>query len=64
MPRRTRSVFTLDRVLNKQGERVAELLHRHIGQCVDFYSRGESCHDDGAEAVDQSLDHQDTEIHH
>ena len=42
---------------------VAEVLHRHIGKGVDFHSGGKGGHHNGAEAVDQSLYHKDTEVH-
>lgn len=42
---------------------VAEVLHRHVGEGVDLDCGSKGCHDDSAEAVDQSLDHQDTEVH-
>lgn len=46
------------------GKGIAKVLHRHVGKRIDLYSCGEGRHDSGAEAVDQTLDHQDAEIHH
>ncbi len=48
---------------DKQGEGIAEFLYRHISQGIDLYCSGKGCHDSGAETVDQSLDHQDAEVH-
>ena len=49
---------------DKGGKGVAEVLHRHIGEGVNLHRRREGGHDRGAKAVDQSLYHQDPEVHH
>ena len=36
---------------------------RDLQEVVDLDCGSKGCHDDSAEAVDQSLDHQDTEVH-
>ena len=48
---------------NECGKGVAKILHRHIGEGVDLHSGSKGRHDNGAEAVDKSLHHKDTEIH-
>ena len=48
---------------DKGGKCVAEVLHRHIGKGVDFYSGGKGGHHNGAEAVDKPLHHKDAEVH-
>ena len=45
------------------GEGIAEILHRHIGKGINLYGSGKGCHNNRAEAVDESLYHKDTEIH-
>ncbi len=45
------------------GESVAEILHRHVGEGVNFHRGGKSRHHHGAEAVDQPLDHEDAQVH-
>ena len=49
---------------NEGGEGVSEILDGHVGEGVDFHGGGESGHDRWAEAVDQSLDHENPQIHH
>ena len=49
---------------NKKRKGVAEFLGRHVGQCVDLHRHRKSRHDHCSETVYQTLDHQDTEIHH
>ena len=44
---------------NESGEGVSEILDGHVGERVDFHGGGKGCHDGGAEAVDQPLDHED-----
>ena len=44
-------------------EGVAKILHRHIGKGIDLHRCRKSRHDDRAEAVDQTLHHQDAKIH-
>ena len=46
------------------GKRVAEILHRQIGEGVDLDRRRKRSHYGGAEAVDQTLHHQNAEVHH
>ena len=48
----------------KGGKRVAEVLHGHIGECIDFDRRGKCCHNGRAEAVDKPLHHQNAEVHY
>ena len=48
---------------DEQGIGVAKFLSRHIGDGVNFHSGGKGCHDGGAKAVDQPLNHQDAEVH-
>ena len=45
------------------GERVAEILHRHIGKGINFDRRCKGRHDDRAKTVDQALHHQDAKVH-
>ena len=59
-----RSVFPRPEILgNKDGKSIAEILYREIGKGINFYSCREGRHDRGAEAVDQTLDSQNTQIH-
>ena len=44
-------------------ECVAKILHRHIGKGIDLHRCRKGRHDDRAEAVDQTLHHQDAKIH-
>ena len=48
---------------DKGGKSVPEILYGHIGKSVDLDCRGKSGHNDGAEAVDQSLHKQNSQIH-
>ena len=48
----------------EDGIGIAELLGGHISQGINFHTGSKGRHDGGAEAVDQSLNHQDAEIHH
>ena len=48
---------------DKRGERIAEILGRHIRECVDFHHSRKRGACGKAEAVDQPLDHQDAEVH-
>ena len=48
---------------NECGKSVAEILHRHIGESVDFHCGGKGSHHDRTEAVDKSLHHQNSEVH-
>ena len=48
---------------DKQRVRISKLLRRHISDCVDFHGSSEAGHDCCAEAVDQSLNHQNAEVH-
>ena len=48
---------------NKDGERIAEILHRQIGKGVDFDRRCKRRHDHRAKAVDQPLHGQDAQVH-
>ena len=45
------------------GERVAEILHRHIGKGINFDRRCKGRHDDRAKTVDKALHHQDAKVH-
>ena len=44
---------------NKDGERIAEILHRQIGKGINFDRRCKRRHDHRAKAVDQPLHSQD-----
>ena len=48
----------------ENGKCVSEVLHRHIGNGVDFYRYRKCRHNSRTEAVDKSLYHQYAEIHY
>ena len=62
---RANAIFFFGAVIlsDEGGECVAEILHGHIGEGVDFYRGGKCGHDGRPEAVHQALYHQNTEIH-
>ena len=64
-PFRMRSSLPRAVVLGDEGgEGVAEVLDRQIGEGVDLHPGGEGRHHRVPEAVDQTLDHEDAQVHH
>lgn len=49
---------------NKGGKGISEFLYRHIGERVYFYCCRKGGHDYSAKTVDQSLYHENAQIHY
>ena len=46
------------------GKRVAEVLHRHVRECVNLHRRRKRRHYRRTEAIHKPLHHQNAEVHH
>ena len=58
-------LFSRSEVLgNKGGKGISEFLYRHIGERVYFYCCRKGGHDYSAKTVDQSLYHENAQIHY